>query len=145
VRQTRAEFRPSNPKGLGDSNPPLSATQSAIFVFSEGKSKILRMLAQFVRLEGTREAQIRPSVADLCSILSVENRAGALSARLWQTGEPPMEMRINRAVDPPFIEGVCGELLALGKSVIRHTHVRELTIHALNALMNSREKLVKNG
>ena len=66
-------------KGLDGSNPPLSAIQSEISAFSKGKSKIVRMLAHFLRPEGTGEAYIWPSVADLCSILSDENRAGALS------------------------------------------------------------------
>jgi hypothetical protein len=37
-------------------------------------------------------------------------------SKLWQTSEPPMEMRINAAVDPPFIEGVAGSIeLAMGR------------------------------
>jgi hypothetical protein len=67
--------------GLDGSNPLLSASQSAIFAFSAENSKILRIFADFVRLKGTGEAQIRPTAADLCSILSVENRAGALRSR----------------------------------------------------------------
>ena len=67
-------------KGLDGSNPLLSAKQSAIFAFSAGKSKIVRMFAYFVRPKGTGEAQIQPSAANLCPILSVENRTGALRA-----------------------------------------------------------------
>ena len=48
-----------------------SATQSAILAFSAVSSKIVRMLEHFLRPEGTGEAYIWPSVADLCSILSV--------------------------------------------------------------------------
>src|SRR5258708_36810102 len=55
-----------------------SATQSAIFAFSAERSKIGRMFAQFLLDEGIREAQTRPPSAESCSILSVENRAGAL-------------------------------------------------------------------
>jgi len=65
-------------KGLGGSNDCLPATQSAISAFSAGSSKMLRMLARFLRPEGTGEAWVLPSAAHLCSILSVENRAGAL-------------------------------------------------------------------
>jgi len=36
------------------------------------------MFAEFVRPKGTGEAQIRPAAAYSCSILSAENRAGAL-------------------------------------------------------------------
>src|ERR1035441_6147898 len=43
VRQTRLEF------GLGGSNPPLSASQSAISAFSAEKSKIVRMFGHFPR------------------------------------------------------------------------------------------------
>ena len=60
------------------SNPTLSATQSAISAFSPKKSKMLRMFAKFVRFKGTGEAHVQQSAADLCSILSVEDRAGAL-------------------------------------------------------------------
>ena len=59
----------------------LPAKQSAIFACSAETSKILRMLAHFLRPEGTGEAWIRPLAADLCSILSVANRAGALSKK----------------------------------------------------------------
>jgi hypothetical protein len=55
--------------------------QSAISAFYNENPKIARMLAHFLRPEGTGEAWIRLSAADLCSILSVENRAGALSLR----------------------------------------------------------------
>ncbi len=41
------------------------------------------MFADFVRPKGTKESQFRPAVADSCSILSVENRAGALRTRAW--------------------------------------------------------------
>ena len=40
-------------KGTGGSNPPLSATQSAISAFSAEESKILRMFAHFFDLKGT--------------------------------------------------------------------------------------------
>ena len=40
-----------------------------------GKSKIPRMFAHYLLTEGTGEAQIRPSVGDLCSILSVRIEA----------------------------------------------------------------------
>ena len=43
-------------KGLGGSNPPLSAKLSAIPAFSAEKRKIVRMLAHFLRPEGTGEA-----------------------------------------------------------------------------------------
>ena len=65
-------------KGFGGSNPLLSAIQSTIFALSAEKSKIVRTLRIFLGPEGTGEDQIRASVADLCMILSVENRAGAL-------------------------------------------------------------------
>ena len=39
------------------------------------KSKIPRMFAHYLLTEGTGEAQIRPSVGDLCSILSVRIEA----------------------------------------------------------------------
>ncbi len=39
-------------KGLGGSNPRISAKQSAIFAFSAEKSKILRMFATFDRFQG---------------------------------------------------------------------------------------------
>ena len=61
-----------------------SASQSAIFGFSAENLKIVRMFAHFLLSKGTGEAQIRPSIADLCSILSVENRAGALHAFICQ-------------------------------------------------------------
>jgi len=85
-------------KGLGGSNPPPSATQSAIFAFSAERSKIGRMFAHFLLDEGIREAQIRPPSAESCSILSVENRAGALLrhrlpknalAKAFQRGNQP--------------------------------------------------------
>lgn len=43
-------------KGLDDSNPALSATQSAISAFSAEESKILRMFAYFFDLKGTGDA-----------------------------------------------------------------------------------------
>jgi hypothetical protein len=45
VRQTWAESRSTNLKVLGGSNPPLSATQSAISAFSAENQKMLRMFA----------------------------------------------------------------------------------------------------
>jgi hypothetical protein len=63
----------------GSYQTALSAKQSAIFALSAEESKILRMFATFDRFQGTEESQIRPSAADSCSILSVENRASALS------------------------------------------------------------------
>ena len=39
------------------------------------------MFADFLLPKGTGDAQIRPPAADLGSILSVENRAGAPSSR----------------------------------------------------------------
>jgi len=65
-------------KGRDGSNPRLSATQSAIFALSAENSKILRIFEHFVGLKGTREYQIPPSAAHFGSILSVEDRAGAL-------------------------------------------------------------------
>ena len=56
-----------------------SAKQSAISAFSAEKSKIARTFAKTVRLKGTGESQFRPPVADYCSILSIGERAGALS------------------------------------------------------------------
>jgi hypothetical protein len=56
----------------------LPASQSAISVFSAENSKLVRTLASFLRSEGTGESHNRLSVADLCAILSFENRDGAL-------------------------------------------------------------------
>jgi len=67
-------------KGLGVSNDCLPAKQSAIFSFSAEDSKTMRMFAHFLRPKGTGDAWIRPPAAYLCSILSIENRAGALPA-----------------------------------------------------------------
>jgi hypothetical protein len=61
----------SNPKESGGFNPLCSAIQSAISAFSKGNSKIVRMLAHFLRPKGTGKAQVRLSAAHLCSILSV--------------------------------------------------------------------------
>ncbi len=72
----------TNLKGLGSSNLPLSANQSSAFAFSAEKSKILRTFGTFVRFKGTGESQIQPPASRLGSILSVENRAGALSRHL---------------------------------------------------------------
>jgi hypothetical protein len=47
-------------KGLGVSNDCLPATQSPISAFSAENSKIVRTFARFLRLGGTREAEIRP-------------------------------------------------------------------------------------
>jgi hypothetical protein len=59
----------------------------------------------FLLPEGTGEAWIRPSVADLGSILSVENRAGAASHHrlqkplrqdiAFQRGNPELAFRAN--------------------------------------------------
>jgi hypothetical protein len=65
----------------GSHQTAASAKQSAIFAFSAENSKIGRVLAHFLRPVGTGEAEIRPSAADLCLILSVETRAGAPSHR----------------------------------------------------------------
>jgi hypothetical protein len=46
-------------KGLGSSNPSLSASQSAIFAFSAASSKIVRSSACFLPPKGTGESQIR--------------------------------------------------------------------------------------
>jgi hypothetical protein len=43
-------------KGLGVSNDCLPATQSSIFAFSAEDSKLVRMLAHFLRPVGTGEA-----------------------------------------------------------------------------------------
>jgi hypothetical protein len=75
-------------KGRDGSNPRLSANQSAILAFSAESSKIVRMFVHFLRPEGTGEAEIRPRAADLCSILSVENRAGALLTKLRTPQDP---------------------------------------------------------
>ena len=85
----RVEARTHVPmKGLDGSNPPLSASQSAMFAFSAEKSKILRMLAHFLLLKGTGEVQILLSVADLWSILSVAGGAGALRAIVCRDCSP---------------------------------------------------------
>ena len=68
-------------KGLGGSNPPLSATESTISTFYPEKWKILRTFAKFVRFKGTGESQFRPAAADSCSIISVESQPGALFRR----------------------------------------------------------------
>jgi hypothetical protein len=67
------------PAERGSHRTASSAKQSSIFKFSTGRSKILRTFAHFLLPKGTGEAYILPLAADLCSILSVENRAGALS------------------------------------------------------------------
>lgn len=74
-----------------------------------------------------------PSAAAVKKLIAVSDDG----SKLWQTSEPPMEMRINRAVDPPFIEGVAGSIeLAMGRievdgelygealigSILAHTH-----------------------
>jgi hypothetical protein len=74
--------RPDLRKGLGSSYGLSPATQSEIFALSAENSKIMRTLAGFLLFKGTGEAQIRASAPDLCPILSVESRAGALSANL---------------------------------------------------------------
>jgi hypothetical protein len=78
-----------------------SAKQSAFFAFSAEGSKILRTFACFLGLEGTGEAQIPPSAAHLGSILSVENRAGALLATLSQKPSPG-----HRSLSAPFPTGL---------------------------------------
>ena len=65
----------------GGSNRPRSANQSATFVFSAETSKIVRMFADSLPPKGTGETAIQAFAADSCSILSVENRAGAPSHR----------------------------------------------------------------
>ena len=95
-----------SPGGTGGSNPPRSASQSAIFALSAENSKIVRTFARFPRAQGSGEAQILPSEAYLCSILSVENRAGAPSRIVcqkkrirqdiaFQRGNPPLPFRAN--------------------------------------------------
>src|SRR5208282_3368888 len=66
-------------KGLGGSNPPLSATQSTISAFSAENLKTVRMFAHFLLSKGTGEAQIRTPATDSRPILSVGNRLGAPS------------------------------------------------------------------
>ena len=85
-KQIEREIGEPGPKcrGLDGSNPLRSASQSAVFAFSAENSKIVRMFAEFVRLKGTGESQFRPATADSCSILSVENRAGALHTSICQ-------------------------------------------------------------
>ena len=46
------------------SNLTRSATQSSAFAFSAEISKLPRMFANFVRLEGTGESQFRSAAAD---------------------------------------------------------------------------------
>src|ERR1039458_10099130 len=58
-----------------------SANQSATFVSSAETSKIVRMFADSLPPKGTGETAIQAFAADSCSILSVENRAGAPSHR----------------------------------------------------------------
>jgi hypothetical protein len=48
----------------------------------------------------------RPGAASVKKLIAISDDG----SKLWQTSEPPMEMKINGAVDPPLIEGVCGEL-----------------------------------
>jgi hypothetical protein len=76
-------------KGRDGSNPRLSARQSAIAALSAENPKIGRMFAHFLLAEGTGEAQIRPSAANLWSILPVENRAGAPRAIVCQNKRSP--------------------------------------------------------
>jgi hypothetical protein len=64
--------------------------------FSTGKSKILSMFAILFDLRHPERGWIRPSAADLCSILSVENRAGALRTH------PGAFCRVNRHVSSPL-------------------------------------------
>ncbi|SRR5258708_15202928 len=98
----------------------LPATQSEIFALSAENSKIVRTLAGFLLSKGTGEAQIRASAPDLCPILSVESRAGALSANLrsycncpwsWNlTGsgplprypDGPLSLAMDMATDEPL-------------------------------------------
>ena len=70
------------PVDAGEQYASDCAIRQAVFDFRAlcRKVEILRMFAKFVRLKGTGESQFRPAAADLCSILSVENRAGALRA-----------------------------------------------------------------
>jgi hypothetical protein len=57
-----------------------SANQSTTFVLPAESSKIARTFADFPLLSGTGEVQILGATADQSSILSIGNRAGALSA-----------------------------------------------------------------
>jgi hypothetical protein len=72
--------RPGRSQGIAGSNPGLSAIQSAIFALSAGKSKILRTFTHYSLPEGTGDGHILSSSAESSSILSVENRVGALYA-----------------------------------------------------------------
>lgn len=71
------------------SNPHLSDKQSAIAALFAENPKIGCMFAHFLLAEGTGEAQIRPSAANLWSILPVENRAGALRTSVCQKKRSP--------------------------------------------------------
>ena len=57
----------------------LSTIQSPDFAISAQTARIVRTLAGYLQVTGTGKRKIRPSAAGLRSILSVENRAGALS------------------------------------------------------------------
>jgi hypothetical protein len=52
------QFERGQMKGTGSSNPPLSASQSALFAFSAENSKIVRMFAKFVRFKGHRRISV---------------------------------------------------------------------------------------
>jgi hypothetical protein len=73
VPKTQAEFPPRILKGHEVSNPPLSASQSAISACSAETLKLVRPSATFLLFEGTGERHIHASVADLCANVSVEN------------------------------------------------------------------------
>jgi hypothetical protein len=79
IRRQSARYQNSDREN-GSQQTASSANQSAIFAFSAGKTKIALVFAHFLLPEGPEKAQIRPSAGDSCSILSVENRAGALLA-----------------------------------------------------------------
>jgi hypothetical protein len=61
LRMQRKDQPDLQKKGSGVRIDCLPTNQSAIFAFSAGTSKIVRVLAHFLRPEGTREAQIQPS------------------------------------------------------------------------------------
>ena len=102
-------FMPIQKKGLGDSNLPLSASQSSIF--SAEKSKIFGTSTAFVRAKGTGESQFQLTAADLISILSVENRADApLHDPLPKTPSPGH--RLSRGI--PLLPFRANDVFELG-------------------------------
>ena len=86
---------------------PFSSKQSSIFALSAEKSKILRTFGTFVRFKGNAESQVQPSAARLGSILSGENRAGAILpshaivAEIAFAGTSPMLQRDSRKLESP--------------------------------------------